>query len=71
MAKSRYRTPRQQADDFIAANRDSLVISGRVLEPDPRKRAKGAVYTLVNGKSYRLGADACGLLPEGFPRWGL
>lgn len=63
------RSPQQQADDFMAANRKSPVVSGYAIEPDPRKPAKGASYTLADRTTHRLGVEACGLLLEGFPRW--
>lgn len=65
------RTPQQQADEFVRANKRSPVVAGEALEPDPRKPAKGARYKLDDGTWHRLGAEACSLLPDGFPRWKL
>lgn len=63
------RTPQQQADDFVRANDRSPVIIGSAIEPDPRKRPKGARYKLDDRTWHQLGAEACALLPDGYPRW--
>jgi len=61
------RTPQQQADAFVGANRDSLVVAGRALGTPGKP--KGVVYTLANGSRHRLGEEACALLPAAFPKW--
>jgi len=61
----------QQVADFIAANDRFPVVSGYALEPDPRKPAKGGVYTLSNGIAYKLNLAECRALPDGYPRWDL
>lgn len=69
--RSTRRTPQEQADAFVAANAKSPVVVGAALEPDPNKPAKGARYKLQNGAWHYLGAAACRLLPQGYPRWKL
>lgn len=61
------RTPQQQCDDFVAANTASPVTSGSVIG----QGGEGAYFTLANRTTHRLGAEACKLLPDGFPRWDL
>lgn len=63
------RTPQQQADDFRKANDRSPVIAGAVLEENPDKPSKGGRYQTTDGKWHYLGAAACTLLPEGYPKW--
>jgi hypothetical protein len=54
---------------FIAANKRSPVVSGWAIEQDPRKPARGAGYTLKNGKTYNLSVEECGQV--GMPRWNI
>jgi hypothetical protein len=56
---------------FMAANDKSPVISGRAIEPDPRKPAKGGIYELENGDLFKLNVEECRALPEGYPKWKL
>ena len=55
----------RQIIDFIAANDRSPVIEGSVLDLD----AGGALYTLECGTVFKLYADECRRLPEGYPKW--
>jgi hypothetical protein len=59
------RTPQQQADDFMAANDKSPVVAGYAIG----QGGQGGNYTLKDGSKYYVGAAACGLLREGYPRW--
>lgn len=59
-------TPKAAA--FVAANKQSPVVSGYAIEPDPRKPAKGVVYTLDDGRRFRLTVED-GRQVE--PRWKL
>lgn len=63
------RTAKQQAADFQAANDRSLVVIGSAIQKNPTKPAKGAMYKLADGSWHYLGAAACGLLPDGYPKW--
>lgn len=51
---------------FIAANAKSPVIAGRALEADPRKPARGGVYTLASGQTFTLTVEECRAVT---PRW--
>ncbi len=62
-------TMSDNAAAFIKANKRSPVISGYALEPDPRKPAKGASYTLQSGKTFTLTVEECRQI--GMPRWKL
>lgn len=59
------RTPGEQADRFVRANRASPVVMGYV----HGEGGQGATYRLDSGRSYYLGRKACALLPTGFPKW--
>lgn len=63
------RVPQQQADDFVRANDRSPVVIGSAIEPDPSRPAQGARYKLDDSTWHRLGAEACAMLPDGYPRW--
>lgn len=63
------RGSQQQADDFCAANDRHPVVAGIALEPDPTKPSKGGRYKTADGTWHYLGASACKLLPDGYPRW--
>ena len=55
----------EKAKEFVKANRKHNVISGAAFG----KGGEGGSYTLSNGKTFKLSADDCRALPEGFPRW--
>ena len=57
------------ASNFVRMNASSPVISGYVLEPDPRKPRRGCVYELECGEIFKLTAEQCRSLPNGFPKW--
>lgn len=72
---TRNRTPQVQADEFVAANKFFGVTAGTAVLHRNKQRsdgspvATGVRYKLTNTKWYHLGTVACGLLPDGFPRW--
>lgn len=72
---SRCRSPQQQADEFISANKHFLAVAGSAVLHRNRKRvdgsplATGVRYKLQNNKWYHLGSAAIALLPDEFPRW--
>ena len=55
------------AEQFVAANNDSLVVSGAVLD----MTKGGGRYRLENGRSFALSVDECRRLPTGYPKWKL
>lgn len=59
------RTPQQQADVFVAANRKHLVVAGVAIGDG----GKGCRYKLEDHTWHRLGREAHALLPNGFPKW--
>ena len=54
---------------FVIANNASPVVFGALTQPDPRQPPRGARYRLQDGKSFKLTADECRALPEGYPKW--
>jgi hypothetical protein len=57
------------ATAFVAANKESPVVSGSAIEQDPNKPSRGARYTLKSGRNFRLTAEECRQV--GMPRWDL
>lgn len=59
----------EKAKEFMRANVQSPVVSGYAIEPNPFKPSKGAVYTLKDGRRFRLGVVDCKAMTA--PRWDI
>lgn len=58
-----------KAEAFLAANKQSPVVSGYAIEPDPCRPPKGASYTLKDGQRFRLSVADCKTI--GMPEWDI
>lgn len=56
-----------KARAFVRANDESLVVSGYAIG----NGGEGGVYTLADGRVFRLDLEACRALPENYPKWDL
>lgn len=59
--------PTPRAAEFLAANAQSPVVAGRLIEPNPNKPPKGIIYQLDDGRLFRLGVKDARSIP--MPRW--
>lgn len=55
------------AKRFLVANKESPVVSGAALEPNPNRPSRGARYTLDDGRTFTLSREDCEQV--GMPRW--